>query len=109
MTTTVEFLCKVQFKRSLKDLSEDDRAFLQAQRIINPDYSEEEEPSDVKLKRILIDLEMVADALEINDGYVQLVMKHGIIYVVKVDYEDYKDVYQQLTKRLIVSIKDVND
>lgn len=103
MEAIVELLAKLQRE---KQKTEEDLAYEETQRLINSDFEPSRKLVEVGLKRVLLDLMHVVEVIELDDEYIQIVMKHTTIYIIKIGYEDFKTIYSQLTHRQIHEVKE---
>lgn len=87
--------------------SAEDLAYEETQRLINPDFIPEED--EIGFKQVMLDLERILDHIELDDGYVQVVTDHGTVYVLKIDWNEYLLLYEQMTHRAVFRFEDVKE
>lgn len=103
----VEFLARFNKK---KKLSDEDKAYIAAQRMINLDNEHlQDDEMEIGYDPIVIDLYEISDFLRFDEEHVQIMKKSNVLYIVKMDYEKFLDLYQELTGFLIYRVEEVND
>ena len=100
----VEFSARFNKK---KKLSDEDKAHLEAQRLINPDMVQEPE-IEFEYDNIVLDIYDVGDFLRFDERHTQIMKRAtNILYILDIEYEQFKDLYQQLTGFVIYQHENV--
>ena len=95
----VEFLARFPKK---KTLSEEDAAFITAQKIINPDKEESvEDLIEYEYDFIIVDLKDVSDIIRYDEEHTQVIKYSNMLYILKITYADFKELYVNTTGTVI--------
>jgi hypothetical protein len=97
----VEFLARFQKK---KTLSEDDKAFIEAQRIINPEAEIKiEDEIETEYDLLIIDLKDISDVIRYDEEHTQIIKYSNMLYVLKIPYDEFREIYSSTLGVLIYS------
>lgn len=81
--------------RKHKELSEEDKAALEVKRIIDPEY-EETESIIYEYSKLVINIEDIIDIIFYDDLHTQIRTEGGLVYFLKMTYNDFLKIYQDM-------------
>ena len=88
-----------------KVLSEDDKAEIEIQKLINPDYIPEQK-TEHEYEDLVIDLKDVSDWLRYDENHTQVMKYNNIMYIVRLPFEKFNYLYEDLTGIMIKTIEE---
>jgi len=94
-----KILAYARFKSSNK-LSDEEKAEIAAKKIIDPEYDETESIKyDYDL--LVTDLDEISDFLRFDKEHTQITKKTNIIYILKISFQEFLELYQDMTGAII--------
>lgn len=95
----VEFLHRFTKKTRFQDLSEEDKAHVEAKKVIEDDYDFNEDPeyNGFKYGYVMLDLKDIEEAMELDARHTQVNKYNGKAWVLKIPYNEFKQIYMDRT------------
>ena len=102
----IQVLCRFTKKKKAHELSDEDRAELMANKIINSSFDDTDSLSMVEYEYdpVIFNLEDIVQFLRFDDKHTEVKTIHDYDLIVKIPFDEFKQVYMELSGNSIQEI-----
>lgn len=101
----VEVLVKHAKKISFEELSEEDKAVIESRKILeeNYDFNKDKEFITHSYDYLCLNFKDIAEMFRLDSEHTQILKYNNVTWVVKMPYEDFKNLYARATMAMIMT------
>lgn len=93
-----------RFAKKPSPPSDEDKAELEVQKILNPDYKPPMPDLEFEYEQLVLDLKDIAEWIRFDDNHTQLMKYNNIMHIIKVPFEGFTEMYEDFMGTIIKKI-----